>query len=194
MKLFKTELGKKVVAMALMLSIGGAVAQPQRSEAAIGGIIALTGGAGVSLMAVGGVMTAAGGLVCEVARNSDDWDYLTVAFFAGVFALIGIVILDGNGDREMVFSELAVEQALALGVSEEQARAYNGELAEINAVRESVQAEILTQAQKGEEVTAQAVSDTWQAYRAVISPEAFAALEKVSTHTAESFAKAGAAK
>jgi len=180
---------KKLVVFGLALCLVFSVIQPRRSEAAVGGIVCLAGGAGVPVVVTGGVMVLGGVLLGASAGASQNGIGFGAALLGVVGILFGLVVLDGEGSRDIAFSTITEDQAAQLGLSEAQAQAYNSELSEINAIRETIQADVLTQVDKGEDVTAQTVSDSWQSYRGVLSADAFLALEKVSMQLANAATK-----
>lgn len=161
------------------------IAVPRNAHALVGGGMVLAGGAGIPLVVAGGVVAGLGvsvGTLYCYDNHDNGLGRVIGCMFVGLpayaVAAIGLVLMDGESD--LAFTELNVEQALALEVTPEQALAFNSELAEINSIRQTIQAEVRARADKGETPTSDEVSTLWREYRPMMSNDAFAALEKVS--------------
>jgi len=179
--MFQSKFGKKFVVLALVVALGLVVVQPRRSEAAVGAIVALGGGA-ASLLVVGGVMTVGGFGFLWAACHGPQYEDCTdgLGGLGMISILLGLLLLDEQ-NREIAFTALEAPQEQKLGVSVAQAQAYNSELPEINVIRETIQADVAARIDRGEEITNQQVKDQWQSYRELISSDAYFVLEKVSS-------------
>lgn len=182
---------KKFVAATLALSLVAAsvsVTMPKRADAALGIGSFVFGG--VPLIVVGGVLT--GGAVAvsgfgswALAYAAGDSSSFNASFerAVGVLAMIaGVVLLDGEGGRDLAFSAVSPAEAQQLGLTPDETRSFNAELPEVNAVRESVQGEVVAEVQSGKHAAEVDVHAKWERYREMLEPATFSALEKVSAH------------
>ena len=175
---------KNFISMVLVLSLIFGMLVPKRSEAIVGAAIAvpavvtvgaITGGTGFATVL--GTMiygTTCSGRGCAL-------DGIVLFLMGAAVLIVGLVILDDNS-HGMEFTALNETKAEALGITAEQAAAYNSELDEINAAKQTVQMEVV----KMEKPSVDEAHALWQEMRGNISPEAYGALEKVSAEFVKS--------
>jgi hypothetical protein len=172
-------LNKKIRVFAFIAAMTFAQAGHPPKAHAVAGAGAVFSGVGsavaVPLFAVGGVAFVSGLLVISGPHQGPVKD---LAGF--ILMIIGIALLDNNGNPDMTFSALSDSQAQKLGVSGDQANIYNRELEKINLIREQIQAELLTAVANGQNVDFSRSHKQWQLYKAHISPEAYFVVEKIS--------------
>ena len=168
MKSMKTAL----TALALSTSLAFTAAPPRDAHAIVGAVTALAGGAGVPLLVAGAVATAAGiaGVTdCESCGLGVMITSFSMAFF-------GPILLDDGtvGDLEFV----AVDQARAAqaGLTENERLAFNSELDEINAIKETITSDL----KRDEKPTAEKAHALWSEYGQSLSQDAFLGLGKIS--------------
>jgi hypothetical protein len=181
---------KKPVAMFLVFGLLAQWSLPvKRADALIGLIVysAKNHKVGLPLMITGGVGILPGapivGLIAAAAYTPATTGFAVasaglVGVGAGIFAaLIGLVVLDAPAmQQELAFDAITDAEAASLGISEAEQSAYNHELPEINALRETVRDEVLRAGNPSFLKT----STAWQSYSGLLDPQAFNALKKVS--------------
>ncbi len=144
---------------------------PKKSEAAVG-VILLPHLIGVPFIVVGAFFTF--GSLAPVHHNpSSAW----LSFWFGIF------LMDGEKGTDVVFAELNSNEAVKLGLNDDELRSYNEELPEINAIREHIVGTLTTRVSQGQEVDQKLARDLWQSHGTQLSPTAFSALKKVSGQT-----------
>ncbi len=162
--------------MMLALSMFVSAVIPAKSHALVGAVVAVP-----TVVAVGAITAGAGGvgLVSAILygdrRGAGRYDGLLLGLASYVVIAVGLVILDDNS-QGIAFGELDETKAVALGINAEEAAAYNSELEEINAAKQSIEMEVV----KMEEPSAEKAHALWQEMRGNISPAAYSAMEKVS--------------
>lgn len=97
----------------------------------------------------------------------------------GALAFFGLIVLDGEGGRELKFTNLSKQQASKLGINEENRQNYNMELDQVNMILSEV-TEKLSEIKKP---TAKDSAKIWSEYKDMLSPETFAVLGKISTQS-----------
>jgi hypothetical protein len=166
-----------VVGMSMLLSLA-----PSSSQAWVG--LAL---GNAPLFVVGAVVTALnGGFVVSCGYGPHGRCHQGF-FVTGVGGLLGLVLLDSQGDA--AFAKLSEQDAARVGALDlSKVAAYNDEIDEINAVRESIVRETVSRAERGETVKGAEVHALWLSAReqGLISAEAFEVLEAVSAEAARS--------
>lgn len=166
-----------MMALALVCSVA-TTAQP-RSAYAVGGILATAGTVGWAIpVAVAGGVVMGTGLYLGRDRGSSSGKFAAFALTA-----IGFILLEdnGSGNGSVAYTPVAQSDDSRLGISEPQRLAYNAELDEINAIRETIVAEIETELTKNPSLNIQAYAQSrWQAYRGAISSDAYETLKAVS--------------
>lgn len=156
------------------------LASARPSQAAIGGLTTLLlPPVGIPILALGGLSFGLGGAV-YIARSAQDKSDPYPMLVGVPLMLLGLVLLEDNGRTEVRFSEMSPEQGAALGLSAAETQSYNSELEEINAIRESVEAELFLRFKSAGEVSSQDAATIWDRYSDTISPEALAAVRKIS--------------
>ena len=162
---------------ALMISavLAGAFT-PRSSQAAVGIGMSLFGGAGIPAMVIGGALTAIG-VGIEVGSSSGFAGFVAAA--EGVsLAFTGLVVLDAKDQQGVSFAALDDQSAADLKITPAEAQAYNGELDEVNAVRDEVTARLL----ESKKPTFELSQSAWNELKTQISPEAYSVVEKISQH------------
>jgi hypothetical protein len=171
---------KKFVVMAMAVSmLSTSVLMPKRSEAALG---LLSGN--LPLLVTGAVFATVDTPVFETCAGTPWGRTCRVAWYTGFLGAFGLLLLDGSQNQTVAFDALTAPQAAQLGITAVQLDAYNHELAEINAIRETIQGDVLGQVQKGNTVLESQIHTMWTSYQSMLSPEAYAALVKVSAQAA----------
>lgn len=169
----------------MLAAVSTPLATPQTSHAALGGVASLfVPPVGIPAVIVGGVL-AGGSLVVAtgfcMAYKFDGLTCVYAYFLTLPFVLKGALIMNPEQDpATFEFAELSEDAARELGISKPERSSYNEELEEINAVRESIQAELNSRLQSVGEVSSLQAHELWQAHRDLISPDAYSALEKIS--------------
>ena len=170
MKSLKTAL----TAFALSTSLAFTAATPRDAHAVVGAVTSLAGGAGVPLLVAGAVSTATGIIGVQGCLRGDCGVGVTLSLFG--LALIGPILLDDGtvGDLEFV----AVDQARAaqVGLTEIERLAFNSELDEINAIKETITSDL----NRDEKPTTEKAHALWNEYGQSLSLDAFSGLEKIS--------------
>jgi hypothetical protein len=134
----------KSLVLVVMVSLALGLTTAKRSEALVGGGMALAGGAGVPVMVVGATLLCLGSAGALYGMSHEPWIFGShPAITMGVLsALLGIVLLDGENGRVPAFQTLDKDQAAKLGVTWGEAETYNGELEELNLVKERIAADM----------------------------------------------------
>ena len=152
----------KTLVLTLTLAIGTHVMAPP-AHAVIGlSVVAAS-------PVVGGIIAVAGVAVIAVPLVQGKP-------MGAIHLLIGLLLLDGQGESVVGFKEMDVTDARALGLSESERLAFNDARDEINAINESVVQESMTS--RG--LDAGRAHALWEKYRGQLSTEAFAGLDKLS--------------
>jgi hypothetical protein len=165
-----------LAAAATMLS-ASAVA-PTQANAALG---LITGNA--PLFIVGAVLTVLDSSVFVSCAGNPHFEHCHQTTVVGTAGLIGLVLLDGQGNQSVPFTALTTADGARLGVADQaQLDAYNHELDEINAVRSDILSDVLIQTSDGQQVKGSDVHAAWIKAKdqGLISPAAFAVIEKIS--------------
>jgi hypothetical protein len=171
---------KKFAVMAMAVSmLTTSALMPKRSEAALG---LLTGN--LPLLVTGAVFTSADTPVFITCVGTPWGRSCHVAWYTGFLGAFGLLLLDGAQNQTVAFDTLTAPQAAKLDIAPAQMDAYNHELAEINAIRETIQGDVLGRVQKGDTVLESQIHSMWTSYQSILSPEAFSALVKVSAQAA----------
>jgi hypothetical protein len=177
------------VRFAVIAALSVQLALPSQAHAGVG-VAGLGAGvpAAVALVALGGSGVAAGlGVViyaCALDHGASPIEYFFGCALIGGFGLglsaVGLVILPDRA--ELAFGQLSDSGAVRLGLSEREITAYRSELDEINAIRQ----EVVVRLSRMETPSVEDGRALWLEYRDSLSPDAFAALEKVSSGIARS--------
>ena len=156
---------------------------PRQSQAAVGGVMSIFGGAGIPVMVVGGVTTAGGLALYGTAlavkaggSDSDGWRAFGIGILSIGVTLVGLVVLDSKDQQGAVFGTLDDKTAQAMNISSNELAAYNSELDEVNAIRDEVTARLL----ESKNPTVQESQAAWSELKGSISPESFSVVEKIS--------------
>jgi hypothetical protein len=165
--------------LAALLAVTVIFAPMQKSHAAIGGLIWLFGGTEVVAIVGGG--TVLGGYIwalIEAEVGNDEW-----AGLRGIaFALLGLYILDEDGQQSMNYGHLEEEQIANLGITKDQARVFNGQLEEVNAVKDTIASTV----GQLENPSFEDVQGLWQEHSGVLAPETMVVVDKISQALQES--------
>ncbi len=134
----------KKLLLSLSLCFGLVTATTPKSDAAVGALISAP-----AVMTVGGVVALVGGVGFAVVAHRTEgagmeglFEYI---FFGGaglVTAGIGLVILDGDQQGELAFSRVAADSAAHSGFSAAEIATYNRELSRLNAIQQTISAEV----------------------------------------------------
>ena len=173
----------KIKKMISALAITGVLVvglTPRTSSAGVGGVLSIAGGAGLPIMVVGGAVLTTGlgiGLIpSEGCGKESFFCFHTKDIVAALMDFAGLVILDSNDHHGVAFSALSEKDANTLGVSDEQALAYNNELDELNAIRDEVTARLL----ESKKPTLEMSQAAWNELKTQVSPKAYTVVEKIS--------------
>ena len=191
----KTTLKRSISAL-LITTVLATGFVPRTSNAAVGGILSIFGGAGIPVLVVGGVttvgaitMTAIG--VAEMNHDHEGrMDGLGAIVFGITGVLLGLVILDSSDQQGVGFAAIDSKTAANYGVGAIEMQAYNSELDEVNAVRDEVTARLL----ESKNPTMELSQATWSEFKGSISPEAFSVVEKISLHMVNAIQAAAVSK
>lgn len=161
-----------------------------RAEAALGATVTASGVPllGIPVMVAGGVTAGYGWTM--LSNGCSDPGVLTgiLCFFVAIPSIallgIGVAALDDPSGSTVEFAELSPEAGEELRLTDTEIESFNGELPEIQAISESIQSEVVSRIENGEQIGSIDIPALWSAYREVISPEAFSALEAVSDRIA----------
>ena len=163
---------------------------PRQSQAAVGGVMSIFGGAGIPVMVVGGVTVAGGVALYGTAlaikaegSDSDAWRAFGIGILSLGVTLVGLVVLDSKDQQGVTFGPLDEKTAQTLNVSPNELSAYNSELDEVNAIRDEVTARLL----ESKNPTVQESQAAWAEFKDSISPESFSVVEKISLKMVEAF-------
>lgn len=171
MKSMKTAL----TALALSTSLAFTAAPPRDAHAIVGAVTSLAGGAGVPLLVAGAVATATGFAGVTYCLETGCGPRVGIA--SAIMIFFGPILLDDGtvGDLEFV----AVDQARAAqaGLTENERLAFNSELDEINAIKETITSDL----KRDEKPTAEKAHALWNEYGQSLSQDAFSGLGKIST-------------
>lgn len=170
---------KSLVLTLAMTMLGASVVTPTPSQAALG---LLTGN--LPLFVTGAVFASVGTPVFVTCVGTPWGRRCHVGWYTGFLGAFGFLLLDGQQSQTVGFGELTPAQASQLGINSTQLDAYNHELSEINAVRESIEGDALARVNQGEKVLESDLHAQWASYQSLFSADAFAALEKVSAQAA----------
>jgi|GEM_PF-1712603 len=171
MKSLKTAL----TAFALSTSLVFTAATPRDAHAIVGAVTSLAGGAGVPLLVAGAVSTATGilGVLGCVNANCGIGGTLPLAGMA----LFGPILLDDGTVGDLEFVAVDQPRAAQVGLTENERLAFNSELDEINAIKETITSDL----KRDEKPTAEKAHALWNEYGQALSQDAFSGLEKIST-------------
>ncbi|MEK7690085.1 MAG: hypothetical protein AAB425_03600 [Bdellovibrionota bacterium] len=179
LKFFKKTL---IIACAVStLATGMNLVRSPSAHAAIGAIA--TGGAiSVPVAIAAGSVLGLGltyGIIVDVSWG--DGMVVGTAVWSVIGLIIGGIILDEQSGQ-VSFAEIETEEkALSLGLNAAEAQAYNSELDQVNAVRETIEAEVATV--DGDRL--KAAEALWADYGAnALSQDAWSAVQKVSHNLA----------
>ncbi len=168
----------KICALVLAISLTLSVLAPRRSEALVGAVIAapVVVTVGAVTACTGGGVIGASFVVDLLTRDSGRvMPFLTVFLVGAAILGLGLVVLDDQS-HSVQFAPLDQGQIEKLGITTEQALAYNSELDEINVIKQTIETEVA----KSANPSVEQAHARWVELGAGISPNAFAALEKVS--------------
>ena len=171
---------KKMLATSCALSVlmtGAASFQATSSHAAIGAIA--TGGAISVPVAIAAGSTLGLGLTYGIIVDVSWGDGMLVgtAVWSLIGLIIGGIILDDESGQ-VAFSDIdSAEIAAEIGLTEAETAAYHAELNQVNAVRETIEAEVA--ATNGDPM--ESAKALWVEYgTTALSSEAWSAVQKVS--------------
>jgi hypothetical protein len=177
---------KKSISITLLLSVlaSAAILPAKRAEAIVGLATANPVVAILGLAAIGG-----GGVTIAVLDASDNSQSVSAVFgaaFSAVAAgIVGITLLDDKNSQDVAFAPItSAEAATTIGLSNAELAAYNNEIDTINLIREDVASQVQNESQQ--DVTK--ASSLWTQYQNDLSPEAFAAVQKVAQAAVQSAA------
>jgi hypothetical protein len=167
---------KRLLASVLLVCMFSMTIAPKRADAAIGFIAKSR-----ALKAIGGTVTGVGAITIGVAglsASSIGWGalYLIVMGFYG--GLLGLVILDDQ-DGNVSYNPLSKELAGELAINPEALAIYNSEVAELNSIKEIVEAKLT------KDSTVEDAKSIWQEYSEYLSPETMEVAGIVSKHVLE---------
>ncbi|MGK5088624.1 hypothetical protein WDW86_13785 [Bdellovibrionota bacterium FG-2] len=172
---------KSFLVLVLCALVTSSALAPKRAHAVVG-----LATANVPAMIVGGALLAVGGgLVLDAAiprKPINPVGEVLRAFVGavellagGTLGIAGLVVLDQEGSKEIAFSELSIEQATALSVTDESREVYNQELEELNAIKDSVASDL----SGDQHPTIEKSAELWNSYKANLSPATLEVMGKV---------------
>jgi hypothetical protein len=171
--------------IAAIMAFTAMTAAPKRAEAALG-ILGLGTPAGIPLIIAGGAVSSVAIFVDWLGLSdcvfngacADDPNFLPYFLTALGLTLGGVLLLDEESGQTLRFQAVTTAEANTLGLTSGEESAFNVEIDEVNAVSQSVGAELKAMKKPG-------VADSkalWEKYRAELSPEAYSAVGKVSAN------------
>ena len=179
---------KKII-ISVLISGLAVVAPIERAHSAIALVAFATGGAAASLATVGGAsvggslaLTYMGCAIDGGKKCNGNGGLSRLSVPAIALLIIGVVLLDKDGQTVYNYSPLSYEAANQIGITDDEADAYNSELDQANAIRETIMSEML----EAGHVSVNEARSLWQAYKSQLSPGTFSAIQKIG----EQFAKA----
>lgn len=129
-------------------------------------------------MIVGGALIATGGLTsvhAPVFSDSRSYDGLLIGIIGLGVAAVGLLVLDQDGSKDVQFQALSSESAQRLGLSANSIETYNSELDELNAIKNSISAELsLTESPSLEKS-----ATLWSEYQGRLSAETMQVVKAV---------------
>ena len=166
---------KLSLALALVVALSSAVnLQPRQAHALIG----IT--SPISVVVAGGVIGAAGlgGLVTSGILGATNYTWPAVFFVLGSLPVLfaGIIILDGGSGAGLQYSDLTASQASQLGLTQAEWTAYSQNLDEVNAVAESVAADL----KQAGQIEVDFAKSRWQAYSAELGTDPLQAADTLT--------------
>lgn len=168
-----------ILFLALLAFVTG-ISVPRNAHAIIGipAATAATGGlAGFGALMGGLAVTGLGVGAFYYGLQPATKDGTMLVWLGLCYIIGGLLILDSPG--EVAFAALTENQAAALAITDEERDAYNSELDELNAVRQSVKSELDERAEKGEKITVGISKKAWLKHFAEVSPASFSAAQKI---------------
>ena len=178
-------MNKKFISTMLVAAvISGSVAYPHRAHAIVGAATA-----NPLLMIAGGVTMGAGVILGGTALGTAVFTTDTAAWTAGGFGIaalvVGLILLDEQDGRMLMFSELTEAGQKKLGISEDQAKAYNSEIPNLTAIAETMAQELslFDQMKLKKSETAELKNNKsavlWEHYKSSISQESIEVIQKI---------------
>jgi hypothetical protein len=171
---------KKTAATALILSLvfGATVnLQPRKAHALIG-----LSTASLPLAAVGAAMMFGGfaieGIGAHNLRTRANGGALVLGLFT---AAVGVLLLDTGAEPSLKYVPLNRKQAEKLQLSASDQNDFNENIDEINAIAETVSAEMI----QAHQLTAEFAKARWTAYGKDLAPGALTAVQRVSQSAVE---------
>lgn len=132
----------KKLFVSLAVCLGIMVSTTPKSEAVVGAIVSAP-----AVMTVGGVVALAGGIGFTIAGARAEGngfggiiEYMIYGGIGLVTAGIGLVVLEGTGTHEIRFNQ--VDGSLGGGFSASEIETYNHELTRLNAIQQTISAEV----------------------------------------------------
>jgi hypothetical protein len=143
---------------------------PGKSEAAVSLFVKAR-----AVKVVGAVATIGGatGISAAIISSAATATFVITSFIT--FGL-GMIILDEDSNY-LAFNAIDLNDAGILGVSQQEIQIYNSEIAEINSIREEVEALTTLESTQDE------VIENWLAYSSYISPESFKVMQAIAVKT-----------
>lgn len=162
----------KVLLIALTISI----VPVKKSEAAIGGVVALAGNPAVGgKVAIAGLGVFAGGTLLSIATGTSGGCEGGICIIPAFFGFLGGVILLDEETGSFEFSQLDNQAVKELGITEREAETYNSEIEEVNIIFAEVSGSL------DEESSVEESKELWAEYSEFVSPETFQVMQKLAS-------------
>ena len=136
----------------------------------------------IPLIVIGASLTVGGGALGIYSINSGG-TYSDEGGFLGFLAQVaGIILLKDNGQVTPQFAPFSDDSYKDMGISENEAQAYNNEIANINLIDQTIVSDALAMTGKGTMTVADIESfaeDQWNKDSVALSPDAALAVKKL---------------
>lgn len=107
-------------------------------------------------------------------RANDDTSGKVIGV-AAMLGLVGYIVLDQDGSSDFQFATLSPKKAENLGIEKTSLEIYNSEINELNAVKNSVSAEL----SRTESPSLEKSAALWREYQGALSPETFEVMRTI---------------
>jgi hypothetical protein len=174
----------KLSVLTLVFAVSAVVGfTPSRSHALSGAV------SGDAAMIALGALSYLGGYYIASASYYNGGPGWLLGFYLEVF---GFILLDDNGDVNPRFMELTTENSAQLGITSQDAQAYNSELTQVNVIYQNVAQETqsFSEAHKDRAAQAAFATERWSVYKQNLSSATAGVVTKIQLALGEKLAQA----
>lgn len=166
----------KIVVSLVIVAMLGIV--PVRSKAIVASVP--TSGP-AALFVIGGVLALGGLGTMWAAPDSEEEEEESWLTYVGLTALVvGIILLDEPGGAQ--FSPISLDQGAVLGITADEVKIYNQNVALLNGHAENIQQELAQQDYTNDTPDlSQAIKAKWEERQPAINPTAMSVAQKVAS-------------